>query len=1205
MMTVVVHSADVRRRPGLWILIRGRSVAVALALAWLLPSVRAEKVFFRDELTGAEMWQLTRFDSFHVYSNSYRPFSHDGKYICANRARQRAYVLDLHNGAVTLLGSPKVRAGYPFFLFGRGRPGLVYFSRDEHILTAHLHWLDTGEERVIGQLPPYVNTLHNAGEGLIGPKSEYVPLCGDLNGDGLADFGLWPLWEKGPPKILLTSPTAGFYGKTVSPGPARNLLGLTKVNCHPDIIARANAGEKLPWAKCVSDARLESYIVRVDFQTCRAELFPAKRVRFLTHEAFSGDDKLMFRGTGAAWKITPPGSGVPFAIGDLNYYTHSGNHWGTCGLDGRYLVADSGYDGMERLLMLDLWTGEASHPAHIGTPTRPVSRISQDHGHPGGSPDGTKVIAHSCYDLVRHRLYGVPTEEVLPGAEVIPVETTEGFAPSGRLLVRHGYNRNDLVVSYERKDATHFFGCDWGKDAAAQLKKATRKDKIEKGSHVISDLDGRLFPDGRLRPRKEVIAVIRNPAPPRMPSLALEGKAVRIRWLPPARCLETAGYAVYRQVATGPPQRLTDTVVTACEFVDRTMLRRDSVRYWIRAVEQSGLYSDWSPPVGVTGGAPQTAVLDAYDIAGTMYLAPGEKPESDRRNVRFGVPAPGTYTLWVRCQAPYGTSSNNWTEDRRVAPPPTLGIAAHNVGGAAMPRPNSNVNISSEMPFGAETFGLALDGKAVGKMTVTEPGWHWARAGAWHLPPGEHELVLSRSVTYEIAAGNAIGNPGFEQGMDNWDVPKGITTLDTTAPHAGSNCLKMSGDLTDTQLFQKVKLRGKLNRYYRLSFWVRAIFTKAGSASRFYSDHPNTSGAFWVDAQPLTDPFDRIIYGDRFHATEWRRIVAEVHVRPGSNVSEIRIRPFLGHPTWGEQQGTVWIDDVEFTELGPRQRPVKATKLLVTNVDGYVPEGKNGRSAYAFPATTPVAVTGLRQTSSTRNSIALEWRPTRPGTRGCNVYINAGDECPVTKYFRQTTVWGVSSALLQDLPHTTRYTVKVTALNEDGVEGPAATVRAQTADLPPETCSAKATQMPAAAPLCLRTEAGITYLVTPKDPKDRLAHSDLKGNGLPTGTAMFEFTVREGGEYRIWGRLFARNGGSNSFFFSLDGAEEFQWSVESRDFGRWTWMEPLGGIDYWNLKPGKHTITMRTRESGTRLAQLVVTNDLRPHPPLATKPHGE
>ncbi|MBT3381506.1 MAG: hypothetical protein HN742_32645 [Lentisphaerae bacterium] len=1128
----------------------GQLAALALLLAGWGPITHAEKVFFRDELNGAELWRLTSRDSFHVYGNAYRPFSADGQYACALMERRRAYALDLFDGKITFAGSEENQAGYPFFILGRGRPGVVYLVKRDDIQDVHRCWLDTGEDTVVGHVPPNVHTLHNAGEGLMGPRSEYVPLCGDLNGDGLADFGLLPVWEKGPIKIVLTSQTAGFYGKTVCPGPKRNMVGLTKVNCHPDIIRRANSGEVLPWAKCVSDARLESFIVEVDFKTCKAvNLYPARRKRFLTHESFSGDDRMMTVNN-VAWMIGAEYEGLPIPIGDANWREFGGNHSGTCGLDGRYTVFDSGFDGMERLILLDLWTGEPHTAAHVSTPTRPVRKIRQDHGHPGGSPDGTKAIVHSCYDLVNHRLYAVPTEDVSPGTTAIPVETTEGFAPSGRLFVRHGYRANDLIITYARKDATRFLGCTWGDNPAPELKKAISKDVIEKGSHVITDLDGRLFPDDRLRPLKEYIAVVRNPAPPRGLNTIRNGAVAELHWLPPERCLETAGYAVYRQSEGKAPMRLNKGLVTSCGFVDARLPTGTAVSYWVRAVERSGLYGDWSAPAEIDTGTAKTNVLDAYDIPGTIYLEPGKRPERDRRAVTFHVPVPGKYVLWARCQA----------------------------------------------PFGEEVLEVSLDGKPAGTASVDQPEWHWVRITTPALTVGSHDLVLSRSITYDTPLTNLVTNGGFERGTDGWNVPAQVTSLDATNPHSGTNCLKMSGDLTKKELTQRVKLQAKPGHYYRLSFWVRAVFTKAGSASRFYNDHPNTPGAFWLDAQPLTDPYDRVIYGDRFNAEEWRQIVGEVHVRPGSKVTSVQLRPFLSHWNWGKQEGTVWIDDVEFSELGPRLRPVKATKLLVTNVNGYVPEGKEGRGAYPFPTLPVVPVTGLHQTAVSHSTIGLRWNTCRPGTRGCNIYVNQGTECPATKYVRKTTVWGRNTATVTGLNYGRAYTVKVAALNEDGIEGQPAALRVKTATFTPEVHAADATDIPAALPLCLKTEAGTNYLVTPKDPKDRLAHSDLHAEGLPTGSCKFEFTVVREGDYLIWGRLFAIDGGTNSFYISLDGGDEIQWSVPGYAFGNWSWLMPVAG-KRWHLTPGKHTIIMRTRESGTRLARLVVTDDLRNTPP--------
>ena len=216
------------------------------------------------------------------------------------------------------------------------------------------------------------------------------------------------------------------------------------------------------------------------------------------------------------------------------------------------------------LELTDLWTGEMRTVAYISAPTEPAGKIDQDHGHPAGSPDGTKVLFHSCYDLLNHRLYAIPTQDINPGDPVIPVETTEGFAPQGKLLVGHGYVGKRMAVSYQRTDATHFYGCEWGQDAAARLKGAIKSNVIRKGTHHITDALGRLFPDGACRPRREYIAVVKRPDPPRALAAAAFDKGVRLSWNAPASHEETAGYVVWRRCGDGPAQRLTAEPVAAC-----------------------------------------------------------------------------------------------------------------------------------------------------------------------------------------------------------------------------------------------------------------------------------------------------------------------------------------------------------------------------------------------------------------------------------------------------------------------------------------------------------------------------------------------------------------------------------------------------------------------------------------------------------------
>jgi hypothetical protein len=197
-----------------------------------------------------------------------------------------------------------------------------------------------------------------------------------------------------------------------------------------------------------------------------------------------------------------------------------------------------------------------------------------------------------------------------------------------------------------------------------------------------------------------------------------------------------------------------------------------------------------------------------------------------------------------------------------------------------------------------------------------------------------------------------------------------------------------------------------------------------------------------------------VIYGGQFGDDDWRRIDITIDTPQldsrNAPIDRVEAAPISCPAFWGEHVGTLWIDDVSLTEVGPRLRPVKVTKLVVTNVDGYEPRGSDGREAFAFPPTSKITVAGLRQTACTPNSITLTWDEGRRGTRGYNVYANTGPDCPTRKYFQRASVWGKTGVTIEGLAPATRYTVKVTAINEDGLNGPAASLRAATARNEPD-----------------------------------------------------------------------------------------------------------------------------------------------------------
>lgn len=112
-----------------------------------------------------------------------------------------------------------------------------------------------------------------------------------------------------------------------------------------------------------------------------------------------------------------------------------------------------------------------------------------------------------------------------------------------------------------------------------------------------------------------------------------------------------------------------------------------------------------------------------------------------------------------------------------------------------------------------------------------------------------------------------------------------------------------------------------------------------------------------------------------------------------------------------------------------------------------------------------------------------------------------------------------------------------------------------------------------------------------------------RGEAKSAGTATFSLDVREPGRYVVWGRVLAPDDGANSLFVSVDGGAEVIWDAPDRESGRragrWSWA-PLNAREregraedplLLDLRPGRHVIRLRTREVGTRLNGILVTND--------------
>lgn len=96
------------------------------------------------------------------------------------------------------------------------------------------------------------------------------------------------------------------------------------------------------------------------------------------------------------------------------------------------------------------------------------------------------------------------------------------------------------------------------------------------------------------------------------------------------------------------------------------------------------------------------------------------------------------------------------------------------------------------------------------------------------------------------------------------------------------------------------------------------------------------------------------------------------------------------------------------------------------------------------------------------------------------------------------------------------------------------------------------------------------------------------------GYAEFTFEVSATANHVIWGRVPAKSKKNDSFYGSVDDGVYDRWDTERSDSWVWDKVGSKGSDDpkIYHLEAGFHTLIIKQREDGTKIDQIIITNDM-------------
>lgn len=105
-----------------------------------------------------------------------------------------------------------------------------------------------------------------------------------------------------------------------------------------------------------------------------------------------------------------------------------------------------------------------------------------------------------------------------------------------------------------------------------------------------------------------------------------------------------------------------------------------------------------------------------------------------------------------------------------------------------------------------------------------------------------------------------------------------------------------------------------------------------------------------------------------------------------------------------------------------------------------------------------------------------------------------------------------------------------------------------------------------------------------------------KGSGNPPlvneGEARLPFEIDEPGDYILWCRVYWLSECNSSFTMAVDDALPFTFGKDAT-YNVWHWVKAPPRLKQMSLTKGRHTLTIKNRQDGVRLDQVLFVIDKR------------